>query len=80
MADKLIAALAKAEGAFQSHHKITLPKVSDQLWIVSDGFTTCAGIGATLNVVRNGKLLLAGFFSAQMKKHQVSWLLPPELS
>lgn len=33
------------------------------------------GLGATLYVLRNQKLHLAGFFSARFKKHQVSWLL-----
>ena len=32
------------------------------------------GIAATLYIHRNAKLLLAGFFSAKLRKHQVSWL------
>ena len=32
------------------------------------------GIGATLYVTRDGKLFLAGFYSAKLRKHQVTWL------
>ncbi|XP_060576734.1 uncharacterized protein LOC132734055 [Ruditapes philippinarum] len=47
---------------------------TDQLWIVTDGSVKKRGIGATLYVTRHGKLLLAGFFSAKLRKHQVTWL------
>ena len=53
---------------------ITLPRPSDQLWIVTDGSVTKHGIGATLYITRNEKPHLAGFFSAKLRKHQVSWL------
>lgn len=53
---------------------ITLPRPDDQLWIVTDGSVSKRGLGATLYVLRNNKLLLAGFFSARLRKHQVTWL------
>ncbi|CAC5388138.1 unnamed protein product [Mytilus coruscus] len=53
---------------------IMLPKCSDQLWIVADGYVTKRGIGATLYINRDGKVFLAGFFSAKLRKHQVLWL------
>ena len=52
-----------------------LPKPSDKLWIVTDGSVTKRGIGATLYVSRHQTLLLAGFFNAKLRKHQVNWLL-----
>ena len=57
-----------------SHRSITLPQPSDQLWIVTDGSVSQHGIGATLYISRNDKLRLAGFFSAKLRKHQVTWL------
>ena len=56
---------------------ITLPRPTDQLWIVTDGSAvTRHGIGATLYVSRDNKIHLAGFFSAKLRKHQVAWLNP----
>ncbi|CAC5377269.1 unnamed protein product [Mytilus coruscus] len=51
-----------------------LPKCSDQLWIVTNGSVTKHGIGVTLYINRDGKVSLAGFFSAKLRKHQVLWL------
>ena len=51
-----------------------LPQAGDQIWIVTDGSVTRQGIGATMYVSRENKLLLAGFFSAKLRKHQVTWL------
>ena len=53
---------------------ITLPRPTDQLWIVTGGSVTEHGIGATLYVSRDNKIHLAGFFSAKLRKHQVAWL------
>ena len=51
-----------------------LPRADDQIWIVTDRSVTRQGIGATVYVSRENKLLLAGFFSAKIRKHQVTWL------
>ena len=53
---------------------ITLPRPDDQLWIVTDGSTSKCGLGSTLYISRNNRTMLAGFFSAKMKKYQVTWL------
>ena len=50
-----------------------LTRADDQIWIVTDGSVRRQGIGATMYVCEN-KLLLAGFFSAKLRKHQVTWL------
>ena len=65
----------KSAREFLSNHKaIVLPRPSDTLWIVKDGSVTRRGLGATLYVSRTNQLHLAGFFSAKLRKHQVSWL------
>ena len=72
--DELFKHFSNAQEALTSHKSITLPQPSDQLWIVTDGSVSKHGIGATLYGSRNNKLLLAGFFSAKLRKHQVTWL------
>ena len=61
-----------AQHALKEHKSITLPRPSDQLWIVTDGSVAKSGIGATLYVNRDSKVQLAGFFSAKLRKHQVT--------
>ena len=63
-----------AQQALATHKSIVLPRPSDTLWIVTDGSVTKRGLGATLYVTRNNHLHLAGFFSAKLWKHQVTWL------
>ena len=63
-----------AQTSLSKHKSIALPKPSDKLWIVTDGSVSKRGIGATLYVSRQQQLLLAGFFSAKLRKHQVNWL------
>lgn len=72
--DELYQKFFNAQKALSTHRSITLPRSDDQLWIVTDGSVTKHGIGATLYVSRDKKLLLAGFFSAKLRKHQVTWL------
>ena len=40
----------------------------------ADGSVVKRGIGATIYVTRKDRLSVAGFFSAKLKKHQVTWL------
>jgi hypothetical protein len=56
---------------------IVLPITSDELCIVADGSVSKHGLGATCTMYANreGKLNLAGFFSAKLRKQQVTWLL-----
>ena len=72
--DSLRALFSNAQKALSNNKSITLPRRFDQLWIVTDGSVTKRGIGATLYVMRENKLKLAGFFSAKLRKHQVTWL------
>lgn len=72
--DELRDAFQKAQRALLSARSITLPRPDDQLWIVTDGAVRDPGIGATLYVTREGKLLLAGFFSAKLRGTQTTWL------
>ena len=63
-----------AQDALHTHKSIVLPRASDQLSIVTDGSVTRHGLGATLYITRQDCLLLAGFFSSKLCKHQVTWL------
>ena len=63
-----------AQSHLTTRKSVTLPRPSDQLWIVTDGSVTKRGLGATLYINRHDKLYLAGFFSAKLRKHQVTWL------
>lgn len=53
---------------------MTIPRPDDQLWIVTDGALRDPGLGATMYVTRGGKLLIAGHFSAKIRKNQINWL------
>ena len=72
--DNLRQKFIAAQDALHTHKSIVLPHASDQLWIVTDGSVTQRGLGATLYVTRQDSLLLAGFFSPKLRKHQVTWL------
>ena len=60
-ADELLTAFKAAQRALDNRKSITIPQLDDALWIVADGSVKCRGIGATLYIQRNEKLLLAGF-------------------
>ena len=72
--DELRDSFQRAQRALSSTRAITLPVPSDQLWIVTDGAVRQPGLGATMYVTRENKLLLAGFFSAKLRGSQSSWL------
>ena len=72
--DDLRAALRSAQNTLSSAFTITLPRPEDQLWIVTDGAVRDPGIGATLYVTRGDKLHVSGFFSAQLRGSQTTWL------
>ena len=72
--DELHTVFCRAQAALSAARTITLPKPEDQIWIVTDGAIRSPGIGATLYVTRNGKLRVAGFFSAKLRGSQVRWL------
>lgn len=72
--DDLHNAFSLAQKALSGNRTITLPKSTDQLWIVTDGAVKRPGIAATLYITRGNKLTLAGFFSAKLRIHQLTWL------
>ena len=72
--DSLNSHFTNAQSHLSTNKSIALPRPSDQLWIITDGSVVKRGIGATLYVTRGSKLRLAGFFSAKLRKHQVTWL------
>ncbi len=74
--DDLLASFHKSQAALQNNKSITLPRPDDQLWIVTDGSVKQRGLGSTLYVARGpqNKIMVAGFYSAKPKKHQVTWL------
>jgi hypothetical protein len=72
--DILLAAFDKAKANLQNARTITMPQPDDHLWIVTDASVKECGIAATMYVLRKGQLLLAGFFNAKLRQHQVSWL------
>ena len=72
--DELPLSFKTAQRALADNRTITIPQPQDALWIVTDGSVKNRGIAATLYVHRNGSLLLARFFSANLRKHQVTWL------
>ncbi|XP_078384150.1 LOW QUALITY PROTEIN: uncharacterized protein LOC144666624 [Oculina patagonica] len=72
--EHLTEAFKSAQASLASSRTITLPKPDDQLWIVTDAAVKRPGIAATLYISRGDNLALAGFFSAKLRAHQVSWL------
>jgi len=72
--DELRSSFASAQQALSTCRTITLPRPTDQLWIVTDGAVRKPGIRATLYVTREGKLHLSGFFSAKLRGSQTTWL------
>ena len=69
-----LTSIHRARFALSASRSISLPRLDDQLCIITDGAVKTLGIGATLYVTRNNKLQLAGFFSAKLLAPQVTWL------
>ena len=67
-------AFKRAQDHLQLAKVITLPNEADQLWLVTDGASSNAGIGATLYVLRDDHLKVAGFFSQQLSPTYCKWL------
>ena len=67
-------AFQTAQSRIKSTKSITLPRRSDQLWLVTDAATRPVGLAATLYITRADKLHVAGYFSAKLRTNQVSWL------
>ena len=77
--DDMLTSFNSVKALLHTNQTIHLPQPSDQLWIVTDGAVKVHGLGATMYITRaDNKPLLAGFFSAKLKKRQMDWL-PCEL-
>ena len=77
--DELLGSFRKVQESLNDCHVIHIARPSDILWIRTDGAlkpdsSTNSGIAATLFLVRDGQVLLGGFFSAQLRKGQGLWL------
>ena len=72
--EDLISAFRDAKDALKQSKVITMPRPDDILWVITDGSVKQRGIAATLYVLREGNILLAGFYNAKLLKHQVCWL------
>ena len=72
--DSSVDAFKRSQAHLQSSRVITLPNENDQLWLVTDGASSNSGIGATLYVVRDNSLKVAGFFSQQLSPTHRKWL------
>ena len=72
--DSLLLDFHKAQKALLDSRVIHLPRPKDTIWLVTDGSVKCHGIGATMYILRDDDLLLAGFFNAKLRQHQITWL------
>ena len=68
-----VEAFAAAQLHLSENKDIVLPREDDQLWLVTDGASSTSGMGATLYVLRDNHLLLAGFFSQQLSPSHLKW-------
>ena len=57
---------------------LTIPRKSDHLQIITDASQTRCGLAAALYIIRDDKVLVAGYFNAKYRPHQRDWL-PCEL-
>ena len=72
--DELHAAFRSAQSSLSNNQTITLPRLDDQLWIVTDASAKHPGIAGTLYLSRHDKPRVCGFFSSKLKERQVTWL------
>ena len=73
--DSLQSSFSIAQQALATNKSVVIPRMSDQLWIVTDGAVKKPGLGATLYVTGRGdKPQLAGFYSAKFQKKQLDWI------
>lgn len=76
--EDLEAAFKLAQDHLEKAKPVTLPRIDDQMYVVTDAAVNCSGLAATLLVERDGKVKLAGYYSAALKKKHAR-LLPCEL-
>ncbi|XP_052701434.1 uncharacterized protein LOC128178352 [Crassostrea angulata] len=67
--EELIENFNIAQSKLKDSKEIYLPRRDDHLWIITDGSVSKCEIGATLYIMCDDKVRLAGFFSAELRKH-----------
>lgn len=67
--DELSDAFKRAQNLLQSNQVIHLPHSNAMLWLVTDGDTSCQGLGAILYCSIGG-----GFVSAKLRELQKGWI------
>lgn len=72
--DKLKSAFENAQKALCDPKTITIPRRDDLLIITNDGAVRNGGMGSVLFIMRRGRMLLGGYFSAKLKHFQSNWL------
>ena len=72
--EQLTSAFDKAKKHLKEAKPVILPRSDDELHIVTDAALRCAGMASALYAVRKGKPILAGFFNAKRRRHQIGWL------
>ena len=68
----MLKSFAEAQENIINSKTIYLPHRDDILWIMTNDAIQHPGISATLHISRGDQLLLAGFFSAKLRGHQVA--------
>jgi hypothetical protein len=72
--DEQIDSFRAAQRALVNRKSVMLPRIGEELWVVTDAASKARGLGATLYVKRNGKVRVAVFFSAKLRLPQKLWL------
>ena len=62
----------KVQSQLGNNQAITIPMASDKLWLVTDVAKMSGGLAATLYITRGDRRYLSGFFSAKMRKPQLT--------
>ena len=72
--EQLTTAFETAKEHLKDAKAVILPNSNDELHIVTDAAVRCAGMASALYAIRQGKPILAGFFNARKRSHQIGWL------
>lgn len=71
---ELQSAFVAAQKMLSMARAITLPRLEDQLWSVTDGAVKAASLGSTLYITCKDIVKVAGYVSAKLRPNQTSWL------
>ena len=74
LTEELSQCFQNAQKSLSARKTITIPRAYEQLWIVTDSSVSKRGTGAKFYISHSNKLSLVGFFSAKLRKLQVTWL------